>query len=73
MDIGRRCLEALGDILRLRAKMLGNKPFLISEAKTTSYAELDAAAAQLAHVLRAHGVRKGDPIGLFLPSCLQIF
>ncbi len=64
-------MEALNDILRLRAKMLGDKPFLLAGDKTLTYAALDQSAARLAHVLRAHGVRQGDPVGLYLPSCVE--
>jgi long-chain acyl-CoA synthetase len=64
-------VEALNDMLRLRAKVLGNKPFLIAGSKVCSYAELDQSAARLAHVLQSYGVRKGDPVGIYLPSCIE--
>ena len=64
-------METLSDILRLRRRVLGDKAFLKTEDATLSYAALDDAASQLAHVLETHNVRKGDPVGLFLPSCFE--
>lgn len=64
-------METLSDILRLRRRVLGDKPFLKLNDKALSYAALDDAAAQLAHVLKANNVAKGDPVGLYLPSCFE--
>lgn len=64
-------METLSDILRLRRRVMGDKAFLKTEGLTLSYAALDDAASQLAHVLTAHNVKMGDPVGLFLPSCFE--
>jgi long-chain acyl-CoA synthetase len=44
---------------------------LIAEERSYSFAELDAAANRLAHLLRALGVAKGDGVGLLLHNCAE--
>jgi long-chain acyl-CoA synthetase len=64
-------VETIGDMLRLRRRVVGDKPFLKTEDAELTYAALDDAAARLAHVLKSNGVGKGDPVGLYLPSCFE--
>ncbi|MCC7059979.1 MAG: long-chain-fatty-acid--CoA ligase [Burkholderiaceae bacterium] len=43
-------------------------PAILFEGRTISYAELDTAAARLAHALRARGIGPGDRVALYLPN-----
>ena len=44
------------------------RPAILFEDRTLTYRELDAAAGRLASALRAHGVRRGDRVALYLPN-----
>lgn len=61
-------MECLNEMLTRTVRIFGNKPFLITDAETITYAELNRRAARLANVLASLGVKKGDPVGLYLPS-----
>jgi len=61
-------MECLNEMLTRTVRIFGDKPFLIADAETVTYAELDRRAARLANVLASLGVKKGDPVGLYLPS-----
>ncbi|GAA4990228.1 hypothetical protein GCM10025734_16940 [Kitasatospora paranensis] len=45
-----------------------DRPAVVLDGATTSYAELDRASARAAALLRASGVRPGDRVGLLLPN-----
>lgn len=57
-----------GDILRLSARRHPAKPALISEGRTLSYGETDAAANRFANALAALGIEKGDRIAAMCPN-----
>src|ERR671933_245916 len=38
-----------------------------------TYAELDQRANRLAHLLQAHGVAAGTPVGIFLPRSVELY
>jgi amino acid adenylation domain-containing protein/non-ribosomal peptide synthase protein (TIGR01720 family) len=40
--------------------------------ESLTYGELDRQANRLAHLLRSLGVRRSEPVALFLPRCLQM-
>lgn len=61
-------MECLNEMLTRTVRIFGNKPFLITDAETITYAELNQRAARLANVLASLGVKKGDPVGIYLPS-----
>jgi amino acid adenylation domain-containing protein len=42
-----------------------------ARGKTISYRDLDRCSNQLAHFLRARGIRKGDRIGMFFPKAVE--
>ncbi|MEA3348140.1 MAG: class I adenylate-forming enzyme family protein [Pseudomonadota bacterium] len=58
-------LYNLGDFLAHYAKQIPNKTAIIFNDQNLSYAEINRAANQLAHVLLALDVKKGDHIFLF--------
>ena len=61
-------MECLNQMLARNARHLPEKDFLISGDRHVTYGEFDRRTSRLAHVLEARGVRKGDPVGLYLPS-----
>ena len=61
-------METLNAMLARNVRMIGDKPFLRTEEGTLTYAEFDRRVSRLAHVLADCGVRKGMPVGLYLPS-----
>ncbi|SEA68519.1 AMP-binding protein [Variovorax sp. YR216] len=63
--------QPLHEYLRTHARERGNHPACIWYGHTTSYAELDAASDAFAARLQAIGVRKGEPVVLFLNNCPQ--
>ncbi len=61
-------MQTLAEMLRSAARLLPDKPYIVSERETLSYGDFDRRAAKLANVLRAQGVGKGEVVGLYLPS-----
>jgi crotonobetaine/carnitine-CoA ligase len=60
--------RTLGTVLRLQAERQPNKPFLLFEGTSTTYAEAEALCSSVALNLRRHGVRKGDHIAVFMDN-----
>jgi long-chain acyl-CoA synthetase len=50
---------ALGDLLRRAARRMGDKPAVIDENASISYAELDAAASRFSNLLLQRGIKPG--------------
>lgn len=61
-------MQTLAEMLSSAARMAGDRPYIISDAGPTTFAAFDRAACRLANVLAAHGVGKGEAVGLFLPN-----
>jgi long-chain acyl-CoA synthetase len=61
-------MQTLAEMLRTAARLEPDKPYIVSDAGTLSFAQFDREAAKLANVLRNLGIRKGDVVGLYLPS-----
>jgi acyl-CoA synthetase (AMP-forming)/AMP-acid ligase II len=61
-------MAGLAGLLVRNARLLADRPFLIGEAETLTYAEFDRRCAVLAGRLAAAGVGQGAPVGLYLPS-----
>lgn len=59
-------MECLNDMLRRNVRFIGDRPYLIGEDTTLTYAQLNDRAGRLANVLAGQGVRRGDPVGLYL-------
>ena len=58
----RADIQAIGDIPRVHARAHPQRPALLFEGRTTTYAELDTRSSQVARALIASGLRPGDRI-----------
>ncbi|MBY0509160.1 MAG: acyl--CoA ligase, partial [Rhodospirillaceae bacterium] len=63
-------MECLNDMLVRNARNIGDKTYIITDEESVTYAQFDARSSRLAHVLSQRGVKKGDRVGLYLPSKL---
>ena len=61
-------MQTLAEMLRTAARLVPERPYIVSDGATLSYAAFDRLAARLANVFRDLGVVKGDVVGLYLPS-----
>jgi crotonobetaine/carnitine-CoA ligase len=59
-------------VLRARAELTPDAPFLSFEQERRTYAEAMAAAEQSAAALASLGIGKGDKVAAFLPNSLEI-
>ncbi len=66
-----RPLQPLHEYLRMHAREHGDRTACIWYGARISYGELDRASDAFAARLQAIGVRKGDPVVLFLNNCPQ--
>jgi long-chain acyl-CoA synthetase len=65
--------ETLRELLESRVAAAPDKHFLLSEAdgRRFTFAEFDRAVNFTAHLLKAHGVRKGDVVSLLMPNSAE--
>lgn len=63
--------KSLASYVEEHARDRGDRVALVYLGRTWSYAELDALANRFAHVLRGHGLGKGDVLGIHLPNTPQ--
>jgi long-chain acyl-CoA synthetase len=61
----------LTEYLRQWARRLPDKPAYIFYGAVLTFAELDALSDRFAALLAANGVRRGDRVAVFLPTCPQ--
>ena len=61
----------LSGFLTRSARKYGDRPFVITDERTASYAEIDAWATRLADGLAALGVRPGDRVGVLMANYLE--
>jgi acyl-CoA synthetase (AMP-forming)/AMP-acid ligase II len=61
-------MEYLSQILSRSARLVPDRPFIVTAGETLTYAGFAARTAQLAHVLAGRGIRAGDRVCLYLPS-----
>ena len=66
--LGRR---PFGDLLRERARRMGDRTAVIFHGARMSWAELDGLSERFANLLRGHGVSPGDRVAVWLPNCPQ--
>lgn len=65
-------MEYLNGMLARNVRLLGDRPYLITEQGTVTYRMFDERTSRLANVLSAHGARKGEPVGLYLADNLAM-
>jgi fatty-acyl-CoA synthase len=61
----------LSEFLRRSAAEYGDRPFVLTDERAASYAEVDAWASELADGLAALGVRAGDRVGMLMANYLE--
>ena len=71
IQLSDRPQQPLHEYLRTHARERGDHPACIWYGHATSYAEFDAASDAFAARLQAIGVKKGEPVVLFLNNCPQ--
>ena len=59
------------ELLAVSASRHPERVAVVDGERSVSYAELDATANRLSRLLRAHGVERGDRVGLFLDKSLE--
>jgi crotonobetaine/carnitine-CoA ligase len=62
---------AFREIFEKRVARDGKKPFVFFRDRVIDYVTLQGKVHRAANLLRELGVRKGDPVCLFLPNCLE--
>ncbi|MDM0026887.1 AMP-binding protein [Variovorax saccharolyticus] len=70
-ELPDRPQQPLHEYLRRHARERADKPACLWYGHALSYAELDAASDAFAARLQALGVKKGEPVVLFLNNCPQ--
>ncbi|MFC4945229.1 class I adenylate-forming enzyme family protein [Pseudonocardia sp. GCM10023141] len=58
-------MDGPGDILPRAAARFGDRPALVTAARTLSFRELDELSSRVAAALHARGVRAGQPVSLY--------
>jgi amino acid adenylation domain-containing protein len=61
----------LQQLLRQAASRFPENTAAWAQNRTITYRQLDAQSSQLAHLLRAHGVSKGDRVGLYFSKSIE--
>ena len=61
-------MEYLSQIIGRNARMRPERAAIITDTQSLTYHDFAARTAQLAHVLAARGIGRGDRVGLYLPS-----
>lgn len=64
-------VTTLGDLLLLANDRFSNSPALILPEQQLSYGQLTERALRRARSLQALGVRRGDHVGLLMPTCVE--
>ena len=68
-----RPLQSLADIIRRASEVLPDHIAVRSGQQERTYAEVDVAAGRLAATLTAHGVQRGDRVGLYLHKSVESY
>ena len=61
----------LQQLLTKSAARYPEKMAVWARGRGITYRELDQGSNQLAHLLRQHGIKKGDRVGLYVPKCVE--
>lgn len=62
-------MQTLAEMLASSVRHFGERPYIVAEEQTLTFREFDALACRMANVMAEYGAGKGDPVGLYLPSC----
>lgn len=63
--------DSLGAVLERNAEQFGALTAVVSEGRTLTWAELNAAANRYAHALKAAGLARGDTLSIMLENRLE--
>lgn len=58
----------IGDLIRRAGRQFGDKPAIITDSQTVSFAEFDSATDLLGHALLALGLVPGDRVSVAMPN-----
>jgi amino acid adenylation domain-containing protein len=61
-------MRLVSDLVRQAAERIPDRPALVMESARLTYGELEAASNRFARSLRAHGVKRGDRVALWMPK-----
>ncbi|MGA2015080.1 MAG: long-chain-fatty-acid--CoA ligase [Solirubrobacteraceae bacterium] len=64
-------IQTLPDLLRARARLAPDAPFVTYAGRSYTYGAFDARTDELAGGLAELGVGSGDVVSVFLPNCLE--
>jgi long-chain acyl-CoA synthetase len=65
-------VQITSELLSASVRDFPDKVFIVERDRRISYREFDTAACRLANVLAERGLRRGDPVGLYLPSSAEL-
>ncbi|MCP4994794.1 MAG: ATP-dependent acyl-CoA ligase [Gammaproteobacteria bacterium] len=60
--------QSIGHLLRDRSREIGDKPGIVFEGRSCTFADLESRSNQLANVLTSLGIRHGDKVAVILPN-----
>ena len=63
--------QSLGHLLRAQALQMGDQTLLCFEGRDLSFAQVESQTNQLANVIRALGVQKGNKVAVMMPNGLE--
>src|SRR3569833_4574283 len=61
-------MEYLSQILARNVRLIPDRAFIVTDRETLTYAQFAARTAELASILQARGIGRGDRVALYLPS-----
>ena len=61
--------RTIGRVLADKARRVPNRPFLLWQGRTHTYAELESMTNRYANGFTAHGIGHGDHVAVMLPNC----
>lgn len=59
----------IGELVRERARKLGDRPFLRFKDREFTYGDMDRLSNRCAHAFSGLGLTKGDKVSIMLPNC----
>ena len=68
MKVPVRREQTVMEVLRRSVAAHGDRPFLVEDGRTITYADIDHSSNRLAHGLAALGIGRGDTVLMMLPN-----